>query len=75
MSEWRLGFYCFDQTYQQLSLIRKGFSVKYTGNLPKIVQNVLPGKAALAVSKYVLAYEKSQYYLNGLNTGKMGIYK
>lgn len=41
------------------------FEVKYTEYLPKIVQSVLPGKAdMMAVSKYVLAYEKSQY-LNG----------
>ena len=56
------------QTYQQFqSLIQKKmvFEVKYTEYLPKIVQSVLPGKAdMMAVSKYVLAYEKSQY-LNG----------
>ena len=48
------------------------FEVKYTEYLPKIVQSVLSGKAdMMAVSKYVLAYEKSQY-LNGFECWEYG---
>ena len=52
-------------TIPVIDLEKMVFEVKYTEYLPKIVQSVLPGKAdMMAVSKYVLAYEKSQY-LNG----------
>lgn len=60
------SFDIFDSELPCLSVIDPGklvLEVKYTELLPKIVQDILPPEAAefVAVSKYVLCYEKTQY--------------
>lgn len=56
----------FDPGLPTLPLLEPGklvMEVKYTQFLPQIVRNILPsrGQEAVAVSKYVMAYEKTRY--------------
>lgn len=63
------GFDLFDSTLPTVSVLEPGklvMEVKYTEMLPQLIRNVVPPGAEefTAVSKYVLAYEKTKY-LNG----------
>lgn len=56
----------FDSSLPTLSVLEQGklvMEVKYTQFLPQIVRSILPsgGQEATAVSKYVLAYDKTRY--------------
>ncbi len=63
------SFDIFDETLPTIPVLEPGklvMEVKYTEFLPKFIRDVLPDRASefLAVSKYVLCYEKTEY-LNG----------
>ena len=56
----------FDESLPTLPVLQPGklvFEVKYTELLPQIIKNIIPPQASefLAVSKYVLCYEKTRY--------------
>ena len=63
------SFDIFDPTLPAFSVLEPGkliMEVKFTEMLPQIIRNILPPQAAefMAVSKYVLCYEKTRY-MNG----------
>lgn len=63
------GFDIFDSTLPTLPVLEAGklvMEVKFTEFLPQIVKEIVPSSASefVAVSKYVLCYEKTRY-LNG----------
>ena len=56
----------FDESLPTLPVLQPEklvFEVKYTELLPQIIKNIIPPQASefLAVSKYVLCYEKTRY--------------
>lgn len=65
------SFDLFDASLPTMPLLEDGqlvLEVKYTEYLPQIIKQILPGRTAeqLAISKYVLAYEKTRY-LHGVD--------